>query len=77
MVENPKLSINQGALLPLETLKGNNKWILTQIKNILEIFGLDLATPFEKIPREALDYIYFGCHKEFNKDLKYAGISKK
>ena len=33
LVENPNFSINQGALLPLEVLKGN-KWLLTQIKNI-------------------------------------------
>ena len=75
-VENEKLSINQGGLLPLEDMK-SNKWVLAQIKNILEIFGLSLATPFNEIPYEALDYIYHGCHKEFNKDLKYAGISKK
>ena len=75
-VENEKLSINQGGLLPLEDMK-SNKWVLAQIKNILEIFGLSLATPFGEIPDEALDYIYHGCHKEFNKDLKYAGISKK
>ena len=75
-VENAKLSINQGGLLPLEDMK-SNKWVLAQIKNILEIFGLSLATPFNEIPDEALDYIYHGCHKEFNKDLKYAGISKK
>ena len=75
-VENPKLSINQGGLLPLEDIK-SNKWILGQIKNILEIFGLGLATPFNDIPSEALDYIYHGCHKEFSKDLKYAGITKK
>ena len=75
-VDNSKLSINQGALLPLEDIK-SNKWILGQIKNILEIFGFDLSTPFNKIPVEALDYMYNGCHKEFNKDLQYAGISKK
>ncbi|PVV58579.1 excinuclease ABC subunit UvrA [Chryseobacterium sp. HMWF035] len=75
-VENPKLSINQGGLLPLEDLK-SNKWVLSQIKNILEIFGLGMATPIQDIPEEALDYIYNGCHKEFNKDLKYAGITKK
>lgn len=75
-VENPKLSINQGALVPLNDIK-SNKWILGQLKNILEIFGLGLATPFKDIPAEALDYIYHGCHKEFNKDLKYAGITKK
>jgi excinuclease ABC subunit A len=75
-VENVKLSINQGGLLPLEDMK-SNKWVLAQIKNILEIFGLSLATSFSEIPDEALDYIYHGCHKEFNKNLKYAGISKK
>lgn len=75
-VENPKLSVNQGALLPLEDIK-SNKWVLGQIRNILEIFGLTLATPFKDIPEEAIDYIYHGCHREFNKDLKYAGITKK
>ncbi len=75
-VENPKKSISQGALLPLEDIK-NNKWILSQIKNILETFDLDLTTPIENIPNEALDYIYHGCHKEINKELKYAGINKK
>ncbi len=74
--DNLKLSINQGGLLPLEDIKAN-KWILNQIKNILEIFGLGLSTPIQDIPEEALDYIYNGCHKEFNKDLKYAGITKK
>mgnify|MGYP000019320886 FL=1 len=76
LVENPNFSINQGALLPLEILKGN-KWLLTQIKNILEIFGLGLNTSFNEIPREAIEYIYYGCQKEFTADLKYAGISKK
>ncbi|MGA9212866.1 excinuclease ABC subunit UvrA [Kaistella sp.] len=75
-VENPKLSINQGGLLPLEDIK-SNKWILGQIKNILEIFGLTMAIPIQDIPKEALDYIYHGCHKEINKDLKLAGINKK
>ena len=75
-VENPKLSINQGGLLPLEDIK-SNKWILAQIKNILEIYGLSLATPIKDIPEEAIDYIYNGCHKEINKDLKHAGINKK
>src|SRR5690606_26226078 len=75
-VENPKLSVNQGALLPLEDIK-SNKWVLGQIRNILEIFGLTLVTPFKDIPEEAIDYIYNGCHREFNKDLKYAGITKK
>ena len=75
-IENPKLSVNQGGLLPLADIK-SSKWITGQIKNILEIFGLDLSTPLQDVPEEALKYIYHGCHKEFNKDLKYAGITKK
>ncbi len=75
-VDQPSLSIARGALRPLEDLK-NPKWLLTQIKNILELFGQDLNTPFSTIGKEALDYIYNGLHKEFTQDLKYAGISKK
>lgn len=75
-VENDKLSINQGALLPLEQIK-SNKWILSQIKLILEVFDLSLMTPFKDIPKEALEYIYYGHNKDITKELKHAGISKK
>lgn len=75
-IENPKLSINQCGLLPLEDIK-SNKWILGQIKNILEVFDQDLSTPIKDIPQEALDLIYFGAHKEVSKELKHAGITKK
>ena len=75
-VENTSLSINQGALLPLEQIK-SNKWILSQIKLILEIFDLGLATPFKDIPKKALDYIYYGYSSDVTKELKHAGISKK
>lgn len=74
--ENPKLSINSGALLPLEDIK-SNKWILAQIKNILEIFDFKMTTPFSDISKEALDLIYFGAHKDISKELKHAGITKK
>lgn len=76
LVGDPKLSISQGVLLPLETHK-MGKWVETQIKNILELFDLDLKTPFQDISEEALEYIYYGCHKEVKRDLKHAGITKK
>ena len=76
LVADPKLSISQGALLPLEAHKFS-KWVLSQISNILEVFGLDLRTSYQDIPREALDYIFYGCQKEFERELKHAGISKK
>lgn len=75
-VENTTLSINQGALLPLEQIK-SNKWILSQIKSILEVFDLGLTTPFKDIPKKALDYIYYGYSSDVTKELKHAGISKK
>ena len=75
-VENTSLSINQGALLPLEQIK-SNKWILSQIKSILEVFDLSLTTPFKDIPKKALDYIYYGYSSDITKELKHAGISKK
>ncbi|SEH43691.1 excinuclease ABC subunit UvrA [Epilithonimonas hominis] len=75
-VDNDKLSINQGALLPLEQIK-SNKWILSQIKSILEVFDLGLTTPFKDIPKEALEYIYYGYSSDVTKELKHAGISKK
>lgn len=75
-VENTSLSINQGALLPLEQIK-SNKWILSQIKSILEVFDLSLTTPFKDIPKKALDYIYSGYSSDVTKELKHAGISKK
>jgi excinuclease ABC subunit A len=43
----------------------------------LRNFRIGNDNSIQDIPEEALDYIYNGCHKEFNKDLKYAGITKK
>ena len=63
-------------MLPLEQIK-SNKWILSQIKSILEVFDLSLTTPFKDIPKKALDYIYYGYSSDITKELKHAGISKK
>jgi len=76
MVENPKLSIKQGALLPLENIR-SNKWLLNQIATILEAFCFSLSTPYQDIPEEVRNYIFYGLHKEINTKLKHAGISKK
>lgn len=75
-IEDPKLSVSQGGLLPLQDMK-SNKWILSQVKNILEMFDLSLSTPLKNVPKEALDLIYHGAHKEVVKELKHAGITKK
>lgn len=74
-VENPKLSISAGALKPLEDIK-SNKWIISQIRNILELYEYSLDTPFDKISSEVVDFIYNGLYKEETIELKHAGISK-
>jgi len=74
-VEDPKRSINGGALLPLEQMEAN-KWILTQIKYILELYDLDLSIPFDKIPSDVVNLVYYGCDKHVVKELKHAGIKK-
>lgn len=75
LVSDPKLSVQQ-ALLPLETHQFS-KWVTSQIKLILEVFDLSFKTPFQDIPKEVLQYIYYGWQEDFEKDLKHAGISKK
>ncbi|MEC5395118.1 excinuclease ABC subunit UvrA [Bergeyella sp. RCAD1439] len=75
-IENDKLSINQGGLRPLEDFK-SNKWLLAQIRSILEIYGQDLSTPLRSVDKAALEMIYFGANQEVKKELKHAGITKK
>ncbi|QCX54223.1 excinuclease ABC subunit UvrA [Elizabethkingia sp. JS20170427COW] len=75
-VEEPKKSVSQGALLPLEELK-NNKYLISQIKAVLEFHDLSLSTPFQEWSPEVIHAVYYGFHKEVVKELKLAGISKK
>lgn len=75
LVNDEKLSVQQ-ALLPLQVLK-TNKWISNQIKLILEAFDFDLKTPFSELSDEVKEFILNGCEKNFVKELKHAGISKR
>ena len=75
LVENPQLSVEK-ALLPLE-MPNFSKWVVSQINSILEIFNLDMKTPFENLSEEVLEAIYYGMQKEVFTNLKHAGISKK
>ena len=74
LVPDPKLSINQGALAPQGTKKNN--WIFKQLKLISERYDFKLTDPFEDIPQEAKDIIFFGGKDKFEVESKSLGITR-
>ena len=59
VVPDDKLSIHEGAIVPLEKYK--NQLIFWQIEVILNNYDCTLKTPFKDIPAQAVDDIMFGC----------------
>ncbi|MGB3345550.1 MAG: excinuclease ABC subunit UvrA [Aequorivita sp.] len=74
LVPNPKLSIKQGALAPHGLQKNN--WIFKQLELISERFNFKLSDPFETIPQEAKDVIFFGGNEKFDITSKTLGITR-
>ncbi|MBQ9651837.1 MAG: excinuclease ABC subunit UvrA [Prevotella sp.] len=58
VIPNKKLSIHEGAIIPLGKFK--NQMIFWQIDAILNKYDLDLKTPVEDIPEEAMSEILYG-----------------
>jgi len=69
VVPDRKLSIRQGALLPLGKYK--NQMIFWQIEALLEKYELTLDTPVNDIPQEVLDEVLNGSveHVRIRKEL--------
>lgn len=74
LVPNPKLSIKQGALAPHGQQKSN--WIFKQLELIAERFNFKLTDPFESIPKEAKEVIFFGGNEKFDITSKALGITR-
>ncbi|WGF91857.1 excinuclease ABC subunit UvrA [Aequorivita marisscotiae] len=74
LVPNPKLSIKQGALAAHGPQKNN--WVFKQLELIAERFKFKLSDPFEKIPKEAKDVIFFGGNEKFDIESKALGITR-
>src|SRR5690554_4584144 len=74
LVPDPKLSINQGALAPQGTKKNN--WIFKQLKLISERYDFKLTDPFEDIPQEAKDIIFFRGKDKFEVESKSLRIKR-
>lgn len=75
IIPNPKISIKQGAIVPLGEYKSS--WMFKQLEIIGEKFGFSLTDSFEKIPQEAVDMILNGGHEKFSVKSKTAGVTKE
>ncbi len=74
IVPNKKLSIKQGALAPHGPQKSN--WVFKQLELIAERYGFKLSDPFETIPQEAKDIIFYGGNEKFDIESKTLGITR-
>jgi len=74
LIPNTSLSIKQGALAPHGPQKSN--WIFKQLELIAERFNFKLSDPFETIPQEAKDIIFYGGNEKFDVASKTLGITR-
>ena len=74
LVPNTKLSIKQGALAPHGPQKNN--WLFKQLELVGERFNFKLTDPFERIPKEAKEIIFYGGKEKFEVTSKTLGITR-
>ncbi len=74
IVPDPRLSIKQGALAPHGPQKNN--WVFKQLELIAERFKFKLSDPFESIPEEAREMIFYGGNEKFEVESKTLGITR-
>jgi excinuclease ABC subunit A len=74
IVPDDSLSIKAGGLAPQGPQK--NTWIFKQLELIAQRFEFDLGDPIKKIPKEALEMIFYGGNETFNVDSKTLGITR-
>ncbi len=68
-------SINDGGIIPLGEVRDN--FVYQQIRAIARKYNFNLATPIEKIPKEALNIILFGSKEEtFDVSINFDALSK-
>lgn len=69
VIPDKKLSIKQGAILPLGTYK--DTWIFSQIQAIGKKYGFNLNTPLSEIPDEAINVILYGSEDMITVSREY------
>ncbi len=74
IVPDKKLSIKQGALAPHGPQKSN--WIFKQLELIAHKYDFKLSDPFDSIPKEAKEVIFYGGNSTFEVASKTLGITR-
>ena len=74
IVPNKNLSISQGALAPQGSQKQN--WVFKQLELIAQRYHFKLTDSFNKIPKEAVDVIFYGANEKFEVESKSLGITR-
>lgn len=64
LIPDKKLSIGEGAIIPLKTIK--NLWIFSQLKAIGKKYDFDFNTPIEKISQKGMNSILYGNEEKIN-----------
>lgn len=62
---NPKLSINEGGVLPFNRIFFHDTWYARLLKTVGEIEGIDLTAPIGKMPAKDLDLMLYGTGKTY------------
>lgn len=73
IVVDPKISITDGALI---FPKRDDFFLLSLLNSLMEPYGVNTNTPYEKLDTKVLDLIFYGKNqKEGSKGIKFAGVS--
>ena len=74
IIPDEKKSIKNGGLEPHGPHKNN--WIFKQLQLIADRFDFKLTDPIEKIPKEALAFIFYGGNEKFSIESKELGVTR-
>lgn len=74
IVPDESLSIKNGAIAPHGPQK--KSWIFKQFETIAQRFDFSLNDPWESIPEEAKQMIFYGGNEKFTVESKLLGVSR-
>ena len=75
VIPDDSKSIKQGGIAPIGEPK--KTWIFEQLKIIAQRYEFEFKTPLKKIPKKALDVIFYGSKESFEVQNSYVGITRK
>src|SRR6187401_1343792 len=71
LVPDESLSLQDGAIAPWA--KGDKKLVKEALASLSKHFGIDLATPFRRLPKKARDLLFYGAKREGAPEKKSKG----